>query len=257
VSLYDGPAIDKLADALRDAIKPSRVSQALGIPQYCLASMIYEGLISLVSNPDVEVVKSRGDLISERSVEAFIEKLAQAPLQPSHPERAVALSAAMGAVVDPTAWAHALAAVMNGTLPVRAWGPPSDGPIGRIRVESDDLTQILAGSRERSAPIAVNLSCSRVAEALDTSTQFVSAATAAGYFDGTRTSRSIEVALESVRSFNEQYMLPAEAAKLLGRSGKAARRHILNSGITPVDYVHKVSIWRRSDVERIAAKPSS
>ena len=97
------------------------------------------------------------------------------------------------------------------------------------------------------------MSCSRVAEALDTSGQFVAAAITAGYFDGTRTSQSIEVSLDSVQAFSRRYILPAQAAKLLGRSGHAARKYMLAAGLVQVDYVNKVTIWLRSDVESLAA----
>lgn len=249
-TLYNAAGIRRLSHSLRMSVKSEQCAKLLGIPNYCIPSVLGAELIKSVADVDVQIL-TESTRIERSSIDVLSKDLIAKSIKI---EGGVTLKSQMQGQTNPEIWPAALLAILKGDLAVQAIEGEPLAVSERLLVRSEEISAFSASVRTSSGVPNIEISCLEAGDILGATGQFVAAATRAGLIEGEIGFPRSNVKLWSVEQFRRYYILPRELSKMLNCSSKSARGRLSAAGFDPKVCVERVNVWLRSDVASFLEK---
>jgi hypothetical protein len=243
--LYD---VQKLAASIKEyktGVEEDDITRIFGIPTYCLDALVDVGLIERILDHDACLLAGGAKLFTRGSFDSLLEKVNDLPKGSSS---ACSFGKAMFGRLHPADWADVLEAILTRTVFARrleanaAWTE-------RITVDAAEIAALL---RRQSRPVpSIGVSARVAARLLNVPKDFVPAMVENGFLVGSRSSRRIDIDLQSVDAFLKSYRTTRAASTWTNLHPTAIAAEMRRSGISPAGRAGKLAIWRKSDFLRV------
>ena len=249
VVTYERSLLDKSRRVFHEGVRAAECADVLGVPAWAMAALAERGLLARVVDTDAELLAAEC-LFERSSLGALDRKLTNRRIVEG--VIGVPVERIMRHRFHPMDWADLISAIMLGDIGVAQQQEGRGHQIISMMLCISDAERLLGILPTREPPQGIPISCADSAKLLGTNEVAVGVAVRKGLLHAKKgKGNRLGIELCDVAAFDRAFFVSSQSRANFAVGGLVFGNRMRSAGYTPVAVIHKLTVWMRTDVDRV------